>query len=76
MEKHLCPVCRKHEFDSRGSFDYCPWCGWGDDSWDDIDDEWSGFNGDTIGGYRKKYEAGKTESPELISYRKTVLRQK
>ena len=69
---HKCPVCHKFEFAGRYSYDFCPWCGWCDDSRDDTDDEWSGYNRDTIGDYREKYEAGKMETPELLEYREMM----
>ena len=31
MDKHLCPVCGKYEFEEQGSFDICDVCGWEDD---------------------------------------------
>lgn len=31
VDKHLCPVCGKYEFEEQGSFDICDVCGWEDD---------------------------------------------
>lgn len=73
FKPHKCPICGKFEFDRRGSGDNCPYCGWEDDTWDDTDDEESGANASTIGEYRELYKAGKTETPELIKYRKAIL---
>lgn len=31
-QKHICPVCGKHEFEEYDSFDFCPICKWIDDA--------------------------------------------
>ena len=31
MDKHLCPVCGKYEFEEQGYFNICDVCGWEDD---------------------------------------------
>jgi hypothetical protein len=31
-EKHICPVCEKHEFTEYNSYDFCPICKWHDDA--------------------------------------------
>lgn len=31
-QKHMCPVCGKHEFEEYDSFDFCPVCKWIDDA--------------------------------------------
>lgn len=76
LKPHKCPICGKYEFDVRGSYEICPYCGWEDDTWDDSDDEESGANAATIGEYKELYKSGKTETPELLKYREEILGEK
>ena len=56
---HLCPVCGKHEFPRRGSFDVCEECGWEDDGLQENEPDEGGANPETLNGYRALYKAGK-----------------
>lgn len=52
-QKHRCPVCGRFEFQDRGCFDICPYCGWEDD--DTENSTLVGANGIPFSDYQKRY---------------------
>ena len=55
---HKCPVCGKYVFANKISYDICPYCGWEDSGFDDIEHRDEPFNifGKTFNQYKKEYE--------------------
>lgn len=63
FKPHLCPICGKFEFPTRGSYDVCEECGWEDDSLQELDPTSGGANWEGLEGYRALYQAGKHRLP-------------
>ena len=63
FKPHLCPICGKFEFLTRGSYDVCEECGWEDDSLQELDPMSGGANWEGLKGYRALYQAGKHRLP-------------
>ena len=60
MEKtndaHVCPVCGKTTFTSKGSYEICEFCGWEDEMWcEEHPDEESTANYRSLNEYRREY---------------------
>lgn len=56
---HKCPICNKHEFPDRNSYDICPVCGWEDyTEQEDYPDDDLGPNNMSLNEYKAKYESG------------------
>ena len=63
--KHLCPICKKFEFEEWASFDNCTVCGWEDDALQYEDQDYAGgANRLSANQYREKWLAGEIEPPE------------
>lgn len=59
MKAHMCPVCKKYEFDHMDSFEICPECGWQDDLYQEENpDEDCLANEMSLNEYRAAYERG------------------
>lgn len=58
--QHKCPVCGKHTFPERDSYDICPVCGWEDDAYmeNHPDDDCGANNGMSLNEYKAKFESG------------------
>lgn len=57
--KHICPVCGKYEFPTKGSFDICEECGWEDDLiQEENPDEEDCANHMSLNQARRAYEKG------------------
>ena len=56
---HNCPVCDKHVFKQRDSYDICPYCGWEDDSFQEENPDFDiGPNYMSLNEYRSMYKSG------------------
>lgn len=62
---HKCPICGKYEFAQEISYDICPFCGWEDSGFDDIDhrDEPFNIDGKTFNQYKKEYDEIISKNP-------------
>ena len=53
---HVCPVCGKTIFSSRGSYEICSICGWEDETWcEEYPDEESTVNYCSLNEYKRRY---------------------
>ena len=69
-KRHLCPVCGKYEFESRGSFDLCEECGWQDDPMQESEEtDEGGANPEGLRFARILYKAGKSKLNLKEKYR-------
>lgn len=65
MGEHLCPVCGKHTFPERDSFEICPICKWEDDELQINQPDYDGgANYISLNEYREKWEKGEISSPK------------
>lgn len=67
-DPYICPICGKHEFETHGFCEICPFCGWEDDEFqeENPDDSTAGANGISLNDYKKQYEEKIKNNPKYV----------